>query len=106
MRAITAAVTFGATDENVAEELHLDFLEAGTAAFFALALAGIETEGTRFQAALFGEDGIGEEFAEVIEGADVNGRVAAGSAANRGLIDHHNAAELVRAGDATESFRR
>jgi hypothetical protein len=46
--------------ENIAEELHLDFLEAGATAFLALALAGIETEGAGVQAALLRRLGRGE----------------------------------------------
>ena len=38
VRAVAAAVAIGAADEDVAEELHLDLLEAGAAAALALAL--------------------------------------------------------------------
>src|ERR1041385_5047165 len=93
VRTITAAAAVGTADEHVAEELHFDLLEAGTAATFALALGGIETECARIKAALFGRVGLGEQFADVVERADVNGGVGAGRLAQRRLVHQHGAAE-------------
>src|SRR6266511_3962154 len=75
VRTIAAAVAVGAADEHVAEELHFDLLEAGAATTFALALARIEAEGAGVEAALFRGVGLGEQFAEVVERAEVNGGV-------------------------------
>ena len=75
MRAIAAAVAVWAANEDIAEELHLDLLEARAAAAPTLTLSGIETEGASVQPALPGDIGLGEELADVIERADIDGRI-------------------------------
>src|SRR5277367_1937814 len=55
MRTITTAVAFGAADVDIAQKLHFNFLETGSAASFALAFGGIETERPRAEPALTGE---------------------------------------------------
>ena len=99
MRAVAAAIAIRAADENVAEELHLDLLEAGAATTFALALGGIETESAGTQTALFGRVGLGEQFAKVVERADVNGGVRARGFAQRRLVNQDNAADVFPAGE-------
>src|SRR5262245_50342266 len=105
MGTVAAAVALGAADEDVAQELHLDFFESGAAAFFALALTGVEAEGAAVHATLFGELGLGEEIAERIKSADVNGGVAARCSADGGLVDHNGAAERLPTGQAARSLR-
>ena len=61
---------FRAADEDVAEELHLDLLEAIAAATLAAAVAGVEGEGTRGEP-LRPASGRGEELADVIEDAEI-----------------------------------
>jgi len=87
-------MALGAADEDVAEELHFDFLEAGATAAFALALRGIETERAGAEAALAGEFGLGEEFAKVVECTDVNGGVGARRLGESGLIHENDAARV------------
>ena len=60
VRAIAAAIAIRAANENVAEELHFDFLKTCAAAFLALALRGIETESAGFKTALTGDARFGE----------------------------------------------
>jgi len=100
MRSIAAAVAIGAADEHIAEELHLDLLEAGAATTFALALAGIEAECAGVEAALFGGVGLGEQFADVVERADVNGGVGTRGLAERLLVHEHGTAELFPTGQS------
>ena len=49
VRLETSAFAFRATDIEIAQELHLDFLETGAAATFATAAAGVEGERARGQ---------------------------------------------------------
>ena len=90
---IAAAVAFRAADEDVAEELHLDLLEARAATAFALAHAAVEAERAAVQSALFREIGLGEKIADVIEGSDVNDRIRARRLAEWRLIDEHDLAD-------------
>lgn len=99
MLAIAPPVAVRAADEDVAEELHLDLLEARAPAAFALADAGVEAEGAGVEAALLRQFGGGEEFAEVFERADVNGGVGARGFAERGLIDEDDLGEVLPAGE-------
>lgn len=92
--AIAVAFALGTADEDIAEELHFDFFESGAAAAFALALEGIEAEGAGVEAALSGEVGPGEEFAEVIESADIDGGVGTWGPAEGGLIDEEDLGDL------------
>ena len=93
MLPIAATIAFRAADENVAEELHLDLLEAGTATFFTLTDAGVEAECTGVQAALLGDFGLGKDFADVVERTDIDGGVGARGFAERGLIYEDDLAE-------------
>lgn len=98
MRAIAPAVAVGTTDEDVAQELHLDLLEAGAAAALALASRRVETERAGRQAALSGGVGLGEHLADVVECADVDGRIRPRGLAERRLVDEQNAPQMPGAG--------
>ena len=93
MRPITPPATFGAGDEDVAEELHFDLLEARATAAFALALCGVEAEGARVEPALAGQFRLGEQFADIVECADINRRIGAGSFGENGLVHDDGVAE-------------
>ena len=93
MLPIAAAIALGAADENVAEELHLDLLEAGTATFLALADTGVEAEGAGVQSALLCHFGLGEDFADVVERANIDGGIGARGFAECGLIHEDDLAE-------------
>ena len=98
MVAVAAAVALGALDEHVAQKLHLDFFKAGAATVAALALRGVEAKRPGRQLKRPGLKAGGEQFANVIERADVHGRVRARRAAQRRLIDHHHGLERPPAG--------
>ena len=100
VRAITTAIAIRATDENVAEKLHLNLLEPCAATFFALADAGVEAEGAGIQAALPGHFGLREDFADVIERADIDGWIRTWGFAQSRLVHEDNLAERFVAGDA------
>ncbi len=104
--AITPAVAIGAAQVDVAEELHLDVLEAGAAAGRAAPLAGVEAEHAGAVAALQRQRRLREQLADLVEGAHVAGRVRAGGLADRRLVDEHHVADLVGAGQAPERARR
>src|ERR1035437_8127659 len=95
MGAVAAAIAIGATDEDVAEELHLDLLETGAAAPLTLALRRVEAEGTGVQAALLRQFRLGEESPNILEGADINSRIRPGGLAKNRLIHQHNPAEVL-----------
>ena len=94
MRAIAATVAIGTADKDVAEELHLDLLEARAAAAFALPLAGVETEGAGIESALLRQVGLGEDGPDVIERANIDGGIRARGLSKDGLIHEDNAAEV------------
>src|SRR5690348_2189031 len=96
MGTITAAIAIGATDEDVAEELHFDLLEPRAAATLALTLAGVKAERAGIEAALFGELGLGEKFADVIKCADINGGIRAWRFAENRLVNENDAAKMFR----------
>ena len=99
VRAVAAAIAVRAANEDVAEELHLDFLEAGTATFLTLADGGVEAERAGVEAALLGDFGLCEDFADVVERADIDGGIGARRFAESGLIHHDHAAEGLEAGE-------
>ena len=100
--AVPATVAVGAADENVAEELHFDSFEAGAAAALALALGGVKAEGAGVEAALFGEFRLGEEFADVIKGADIDSGIRARGFGQDRLV-HQQRARKERGGWRSES---
>ena len=71
MLPIAATIALGAADENIAEELHLDLLETSAATFLALTDGGIKAEGAGVESTLFGDFGLGEDFADVVERANI-----------------------------------
>src|SRR5687767_9812345 len=99
MRAVATTIALRTADENVAEELHFDFLEARAAATLALALGRIEAERAGGKAALLRQLRLAEEFANGVKGANVNGGVGSRRATERGLIDEHNLADRSVAAD-------
>ena len=88
-----------AAHEDVAEELHLDLLEAVAAATLAAAAAGVEGERARGQSLRHRFRRRGEEFADAIEDAEIERRRRARRARERRLIDHHHLVDAMRAGD-------
>ena len=94
-------IAIGAAEIHVAEELHLDVLEAVATAGRTSAFAGIEAESAGGVTAFLGERGRGEQFSNGVECPDVTGGVRAGGATDGGLIDHHHVFELFVADDGT-----
>ncbi len=102
---VAAAVAVRAAQVDVAEELHLHVLEARATAGRAAAVAGVEAEGAGAVAALARERGVGEDPAQLVEGADVAGRVAARGLADRALVDEDGVAQPVGAEQALKRPR-
>ena len=100
VRAVTASLALRAADIDIAEELHLDFLEARAPATLALALAGIKTERAGAQATLARPIGLREQFADGIEGPDIDRRIGTGSFAERRLVHQHYATKMLVAPQA------
>ena len=97
---IAAAVAVRAADEHVAQELHFDFFETSAATPLALSLAGIEAERAGIQAAPFRGVGLGEQVADVVERADVNGGIRTRRLAQSGLVHQHGVVEMLPAGES------
>src|SRR5262245_18802855 len=97
MRTIAPTATSGATDINITQKLHFYFFKAGAAACLTLALSGVETEGTRTESALASQFGTGKQFSNVVERADIDGRVRARGSAQGRLVHKHHIAERIRA---------
>ncbi len=91
------AVAIGAAQVDVGQELHLDVLEARAAAGGAAAVAGVEREHARAVVALEGHRRGGEQLADLVERADVAGRVRARRLADRALVHEHGFRQPVRA---------
>ena len=90
----------GAAHVEVAQELHLDFLEAGAAAALAAAAPGVEGKRARGQALRHRVGQAGEEFADPVVDAEIKNRRRARGARERRLVDHHDLADAMRAGHA------
>ena len=101
-----AAVAVGAAQVDVAQELHLDVLEARAAAGRAAAVAGVEAEHAGAVAALQRQRLEGEQLADLVEGADVARRVGARRLADRALVDEHRVAQPVGAVQRVVRARR
>src|SRR6266496_1664721 len=99
MGPVTAAVAFRAANEDITEELHLDLFEARAAAAFALTDTGVETEGAGVETALARPVALGEEIPDMVESAQVNGRVGAGRFAEGRLVHEDDLAERFPAGE-------
>src|SRR5438105_8677320 len=97
MRAVPAPVAIRAADKDIAKKLHLDFFETGAATSFALTLCRIKTESARIQSALLCQVGLSEYLADIIESANVHGRIRTRRFAKNGLINQNNIHELLPA---------
>ncbi|EDT04028.1 hypothetical protein BamIOP4010DRAFT_2429 [Burkholderia ambifaria IOP40-10] len=104
--AVAAAVAVRATQVDVAQELHLDVLEARAAARRATAVARVEAERAGAVAALQRERRLREQLADLVERADIAGRIRPRGLADRRLIDEHDVADLVGARQLAERARR
>ena len=91
------AVAIGAAQVHVAEELHLHMLEARAAAGGAAAVAGVEAELAGGVVPLHRQRRVGKQLADLVEGADVAGRVAARGLADGALVDEHRLAQPIHA---------
>lgn len=92
--AVASAVAVGAFDLDVAEKLHFHFFVTSTAAAVAATFARVEGE-------IAGGDVVGDahHVANVLEDAAEDGGGGARGADDGGLIDHHDVAEVLEAGD-------
>ena len=79
---VALAVAIRATQVNVAQELHLDMLEAGATAGWAAPVTAVETELRRGVAALPRQWCLGKQLAHSVPCADVAGRIGARGLAN------------------------
>src|SRR5262245_1079548 len=104
MRPIPSSVAFRATNEDIAEKLHLDFFEPGTPTTLTLAGMRIETESARVQAALFGQLSLGKEISNIIEGTQIDHGVRARRLPERRLIHENGSAQRWPAGDSTDRW--
>ena len=103
---VAAAVAVGAAQVHVAQELHLDMLEAVPAAARAAPVAGVEAERPRRVAALDG-DGLGREaLSDGVERADVARGVRTGGLADGRLVHEHQAAQRFEPVDRRMLARR
>ena len=96
---IAPPVAVGAAQVHVAQELHLDALEAVAGAGRTTPLAGIEAEGSSRVAALPGQRLGAEETADRVQSPDVAGGIRAGGLADRRLIHQHNVVDQLVAPD-------
>ena len=78
-----------ASNEDITQELHLDFFEAHALAVLTLSGLGIKTEMPRGEIAIKGFFGSRKEISDGVKGPDVNRRIRARGASNRGLV-HEN----------------
>ena len=88
-----------AGDVDVGEEVHLDLDQAVALAGLAAAALDVEAEAAGLVAARLAFGQAGEPVADLGEGAGVGGRVGAGRAADRRLIDVDHLVEIVEPGD-------
>ena len=102
---VAFAVAHFAVDENIREEVHLDGAKSGAFAGVAASAGDVEGEASRFVAADFGAGELGEELPDVVEDADVGGRVGAWSAADWGLVDFDDLVDILNAFDAAVGER-
>ena len=100
MRLETTSLAFRAADVEVAQELHLDFLKTGPAAALATSAPGVEGKCARGQTLRHRFRLRGEELTHAIVNPEVKNRRRARGAGERGLVDHHDLADAVRAGHA------
>src|SRR5690606_20935644 len=99
------AVALAAAQIHVAQELHLDVLEAVAVASRAAAVAGVEAERACRIPTLARERLRREELADRLERADEARGIRAGRLADRRLIDERDVVDRVRADDAAMPAR-
>ena len=98
--AIPAAVAVGTSQVDVAEELHFDVLEAVAVTGGAPAFAAVKAERAGAVTAFASERLPGEELTNLVERADVAGRVGACGLTDGRLVHHHDVFDLLVAGNA------
>ena len=103
---VALAVAIRAAQIDVAEELHLDMLEARAAAAWATPVATVEAELAGGVAALTRERRGGKQLANRVPGTDVAHRVGARRFANGRLVDKHHRAQLLGPEQAYVGTRR
>src|SRR5437868_2280140 len=88
------AVAHGASDKQVGQKVHFDFIESLSLTFLAASAFDVKADPARFETALLGFPRGGENLSNFVVHADVRGGVAARRAANRRLIDDDNLVDL------------
>ncbi len=102
---VALAVALLARDVDVGQEVHLDLDLAVAAADLAAPALHVEGEAAGLVAAGAGLLGAREEVADLVEQADVGGRVRPRRAADRRLVDVDDLVDLVEPGDAPVGSR-
>ena len=103
---VALAVAVRAAQVDVAQELHLDMLEAGPAADRAASVAIVEAELAGGVTALPGQRCLRKQLAHGVPGADIAGRVGARRFADGGLVDKHHVGQVVGAHQPVMQTRR
>lgn len=85
----------GASNVNIGEEMHFDFVDTIALASFAAPAFDVKGESTCLVATDFGFWLSGEKVANGGEDSSVGGRVATRSAANGRLIDNYDFVEVL-----------
>ena len=84
---ITLAATNFAGHIDIGQEMHFNFDDSVTAAFFTATPLDIKTEPAFLITPSLGFRGFGKKIPDQIKHAGIGGRIGAGGSANRGLID-------------------
>ena len=79
--------------------MHFHFFKAESAAAVAAAVAGVEGKAGGCESSGLGCWGVGEEIADVLINAEINGRSRAGSFRERRLVHHHDFVHLLVTAD-------
>ena len=93
-----ATFAFGATDIEIAQELHLDLLEPSAATALATAAAGVERKCARRQSLRHRFRLHGEHFPDAIVETEIKNRRRARGSGELRLVNHHHFADAMRAG--------
>ena len=102
---VALSLALGAAEEEVAQELHLDLLEAESRAAVAAPLSGVKREGGgthpgRQRLVLHAE-----EFPDRVKNAQVDGRRGARCACEGRLVHHHHVGEIISSLDRAAASR-
>ena len=106
MRLVAPPLALRAADEDIAQELHLDFLEAIAPAALAASHARVEGKRARRQPLRDRVRRLGEKIADAVEDAEIHRRRRARRARERRLIHHHHLLDLVRTEQLLQRARR